>query len=206
MSASLPDRYDSLYIPNRESRAQSRKFPQGGPMEEKNIQLQEGAVLYEQGAEGRSMFRLSSGKITLYLDYGTPKQFALVEINEPGATFGEMGLLAGEPRNTTAVAMEDSILMEIDMEHFEDFSRKHPDDMRRMITDLSHRLKTALQELANAQEVVYGLIEEQETGQPRKDGFQQKLKRFTDLFFNYPKDIPPDVYLSNFMRNHSGML
>ncbi|AEC02525.1 cyclic nucleotide-binding domain-containing protein [Parasphaerochaeta coccoides] len=178
----------------------------GGSMEEKTIHLQEGMILYQQGDEGRSMFQLRSGKIVLYLDHGTPKQFMLVEIKEPGTMFGEMGLLAEEPRTMTAVAMEDSDLTEIDMEHFKEFSRKHPDDMCRIITDLSRRLKTALHELTNAQEVVYGLIEEQETGQPRKDGFQQKLKRFTDLFFNYPKDVPPDVYLSNYMRNHGGML
>lgn len=175
-------------------------------MDEKIIEVREGAILYEQGAECNSMFLLRSGKIGLFLDYGTPRQFALVEITEPGSSLGEMGLFAEEPRNTTAVALEDSVLSEIDTNHFQEFSERHPDDMRRMMLDLSKRFKTVVLELGNAQEVIYSLMQEPESGPPRKESLQKKLKKFADLFFNIPNDVPPDIYLSNYWRNHGSML
>ena len=72
-----------------------------------------GDVLYRQGESCDTMYVLGKGRIGLYLGYGTPKEYLLIELSEPGSSLGEMGLLEGEPRNATAVALEDSILSEL---------------------------------------------------------------------------------------------
>ena len=102
----------------------------------KVIHLAKGHVLYHKGEECDTMFVLRSGRVTLYLNYGKENQFALVSVSEPGSSLGEMGLLEGETRNGTAVADEDSVLIEISRENFAQFLSRYPDEGVKIVSDL----------------------------------------------------------------------
>ncbi len=175
-------------------------------MKDKIRKVPAGTVIYEQGTDCHSMFLLREGKVGLYLYFGTPKQFALLEMSRPGSSLGEMGLLEGEPRNATAVALTDCVLVEINEKDFGTFIADHPDETEVMIKDLSHRFKSVMDELKVAQEVIYDCIEEMGERQPKKLSLKERLKRYADLFLEIPPDVPPDLYMSCYTRFHGSML
>ncbi|MFA6688087.1 MAG: Crp/Fnr family transcriptional regulator [Sphaerochaetaceae bacterium] len=175
-------------------------------MQDDILKVAEGTVIYEQGTECDSMFLLREGKVGLYLDFGTPKQFALIEMTGPSSSLGEMGLLEGEPRNATAVALTDCTLVEIHTDDFGEFIAAHPDETETIIKDLSHRFKTVMDELKTAQGTIYDFIDELGDRPPKKLSLKERIKRYTDLFLEIPPDVPPDLYMSCYTRFHGSML
>ena len=174
--------------------------------ENRIIHLPKGHVLYNKGEECDTMFVLRSGKICLYLDYGTQKQFALATVGEPGSSLGEMGLLEGETRNGTAVADEDSVLIEISRENFAQFLSRYPDEGVKIVSDLAHRFKTVTEELKNTQTLVAEIISDVQTSQESvKPSLKERLKKLADFFLDIPDDVPPDLYVNVWSRNHSHM-
>ena len=171
------------------------------------VEVPKGTVIYEQGAPCSSMFLLRSGKVGLFLNYRTPGQFELVEVNRPGSSLGEMGLFAEDPRNATAVAMTDCVLVEISQEKFPDFIEAHPQETRQMILDLSRRFKAAIEEVKNEQLIIQECLEALKEAQlAKKDTLKERIKRISDFLLDIPKDVPPDLYLSFNSRFHGSML
>jgi len=164
-------------------------------------------VIYKQGQECSTMFLLRSGTVALYLNHGTPNQFQLCELSHPGSSLGEMGLFDGEPRNATAVALTDAVLVEISEEKFASFIAENPEEARQIILDLAMRFKNVTQELRNEQDVIRECLttmQQEET--KRKNSFMGRLKKYTEYFFNIPKDVPPDLYVGYYNRFHGTLL
>ena len=105
------------------------------------LEIPKGTVIYEQGTPCSTMFLLRSGKVALYLNYRTAQQFQISEISLSGSSLGEMGLFEEDPRNATAVALADCVLVEISQDSFPAFIEAHPDETRQIILDLSQRYK-----------------------------------------------------------------
>ncbi len=175
-------------------------------MADKIRHIPQGTVIYQQGDDCNSMYVLRQGKVGLYLAFGTPKQYELLEVSRPGSSLGEMGLLEGEPRNATAVALEDCTLVEIEEAAFGKFIAEHPDEAQLIIKDLSHRFKNVMDELKMAQGVIYDCLAEMGDKPPKKQSLRDRLKRYADLFLEIPPDVPPDLYMSCYSRFHGNML
>jgi CRP-like cAMP-binding protein len=171
------------------------------------VEVPKGTVIYEQGAPCSSMFLLREGTVGLFLNYRTPRQFQLLEISRSGSSLGEMGLFAEEPRNATAVALGDCVLVEISKERFPDFIEAHPQETRQMILDLSQRFKMAVQEVKNEQAIIQECFEAlKEAELSKKDTLKEKIKKISDFLLDIPKDVPPDLYLNFNSRFHGSML
>ncbi|MCH3907728.1 MAG: cyclic nucleotide-binding domain-containing protein [Sphaerochaeta sp.] len=171
------------------------------------LHVEKDTVIYKQGQECSTMFLLRQGTVGLYLNYGTPEQFQLCELSQPDSSLGEMGLLDGEPRNATAVALTDAVLVEISEDKFGAFIAQNPMEARQIIVDLAIRFKNVTQELKNEQEVIRECLSTlQEQDEKKKNSFMGKLKKYTEYFFNIPKDVPPDLYAGYYNRFHGTML
>lgn len=172
----------------------------------KVVNVPKGHVLYHQGDECNTMFVLLSGAMGLYLNYGTKDQFALIVLSDKGASLGEMGLLEGEPRNATAVALADSVLIELEEAHFQEFLEKYPNLGMKMIKDLAGRFKVVTEELQNAQDVVRTIVSELESDKSKeKKSIREKLKGIADVLLDVPKDVPPDLYVTCYTRTHGNL-
>ena len=167
------------------------------------IQLEKGRILYRQGEECSTMFLLYSGKIGLYFNYGTENEICLVTVSEKGASLGEMGLLEGEARNGTAVALEDSQVLEIRADSLEAFLAAHPNGGVKMIQDLANRFKAVTDQLHESRELVRELMKERPEG---KKTLTQRLKKIADVLLDVPSDVPADLYMSCYTRNHSNLI
>lgn len=79
-------------------------------------------AIVRQGAEGRSLFVVSDGKVRVTIEPGGQEVATL----ERGAYFGEMSLLTGEPRTATVTAIGDCAVIEISDEAFRPVAEANP--------------------------------------------------------------------------------
>ncbi len=87
-----------------------------------------GESIVRQGDEGRSAYVVCKGRVRVSLDPGD----AELAILEPGAYFGEMSLLTGEPRTATVRAVGDCEVMEVASDQFRRFVLERPSVVERI--------------------------------------------------------------------------
>ena len=73
--------------------------------------LASGETLFEQGAEGRSMYIIESGHIDVYLERSAGREL-IAEFNALDV-LGELSLLEPGPRSATAEARDETVLYEV---------------------------------------------------------------------------------------------
>jgi membrane protein len=95
-----------------------------------------GEVIFEEGEKGSEMFYILSGSVRLI------KREQTLRIMRKGEYFGEMALLIGTPRTTSALAEDDNTsLAVISPENFETLLREEPKIAISFLKELAHRLK-----------------------------------------------------------------
>ncbi|MDY7001838.1 MAG: cyclic nucleotide-binding domain-containing protein [Thermodesulfobacteriota bacterium] len=104
------------------------------------------SVIFSEGAKGDSAYLLKEGRVEISKQAdGKKKVFAILR---PVSVFGEMALLLGDEddkRTATAVALEDSKVVEIKRYDFEEYLKQSPPVISSILNVLVHRLKTANQ-------------------------------------------------------------
>ena len=85
-----------------------------------------GAVIFEQGDKAHWLYLLASGDAELLVDVpGHPRQhFRTIHA---GSTFGERGVMTGEPRRETVVAKTDVVCYRLDQATAEEVVRSRPE-------------------------------------------------------------------------------
>ena len=141
-----------------------------------------GEVIFEQGAYANTMYEVAEGSVGILADYGTPGERQLATL-EPGAFFGEMGLVECYPRSATAVALVDgTVVCEINASEFASFYQDQPHKVLEIMRQLSERLRTTNERYLEACRIVYGAIEAERAGTKRTasvvSGLSAMLKRF----------------------------
>jgi small-conductance mechanosensitive channel/CRP-like cAMP-binding protein len=94
-----------------------------------------GESIVRQGDEGRSAYVVCKGRVRVSLDPGDAELATL----EPGAYFGEMSLLTGEPRTATVRAVGDCEVMEVASDQFRRFVLERPSVIERIGSVLAER-------------------------------------------------------------------
>ena len=87
---------------------------------ERLVQLQtvaRGSFVYVPGDAGEQVYLLRSGRVKISKSTPEGKEWILTLV-EPGEMFGEMALTGEETRQTSAEAVEDSVLASLRREHF----------------------------------------------------------------------------------------
>jgi len=82
------------------------------------VQLLPGAVVFRQGDPGADVFLVATGKLTVEVD-GQP-----VTSLGPGAHFGEIALVSGQPRSATVRVVEPIRLLRLGHDDFYDLSQR----------------------------------------------------------------------------------
>lgn len=124
-----------------------------------NVEQAEGEVIFQQGAEGSSLFIIEEGAVEI--SYGEGKARVLLAHLFPGQYFGELSLFDGAPRSATATAARPSRLVRLDRDDLVDFVNKNPAAALRIIAEMSERLRQT-NELMSRQVSRNVLEEEQE--------------------------------------------
>ena len=109
------------------------------PLQSFVVQYTGGQQVFQEGDVGATMYIVQSGRVRLFRDV-EGAQTVLGEM-EKGDFFGEMSILEGLPRTTSAEASEDSELIEINSATFDKMIRGNIEIAIRMLRKLSIRLR-----------------------------------------------------------------
>lgn len=110
--------------------------------------FQKGALIFREGDTADCMYAVNSGRVGVYAAYGTAEEKLLAEYTQDGY-FGEMGLLEHAPRSAAAVALEDDTCLEaVNEENFLVYFREHPEQVLRIMQQLSGNLRKASRDYA----------------------------------------------------------
>lgn len=82
--------------------------------------------IYLAGDPGENLYFLKAGRVKISRIDESGKEFTLTLL-EPGEIFGELGLFDDSPRETTAVALEDSIICMMKRKDFEKYATNKPE-------------------------------------------------------------------------------
>ena len=70
----------------------------------------------------------------------------------------------------------------------------------KMIKDLAHRFTSVAKELESAKEIVRDVVEELEVGGAKKS-LRERVRKLAAALTEIPEDVPPDLYMTVYMRN-----
>ena len=83
-----------------------------------------GDILLQEGEYNKTLHKILSGKVALYLNYGKSNEYLIETLTSPHY-FGEVSILIRQPCYSTAVAIEDTTILHIASENFEDFIKNN---------------------------------------------------------------------------------
>src|SRR5262249_8040415 len=103
----------------------------------------DGALIFEEGSQGMSMYFVASGRIRIYKQAasGATRELAIVE---PGDFFGEMALVDEVPRSATAEAIGSTLLFELYSEDLARWVKNSAPQGLEFFSELSHVLAKRL--------------------------------------------------------------
>lgn len=87
-----------------------------------------------------SMYNILYGSVGVYFDYGTPEELLVVTLRE-GDFFNVISFLESRQRNTTAVALENTIVSEITYDNFSSYFREKPAKIMSLLQHMSARMR-----------------------------------------------------------------
>jgi CRP/FNR family transcriptional regulator, cyclic AMP receptor protein len=100
-----------------------------------------GTVVFREGEPSDVVFLLQSGRIRLFKQVGAMERS--LRVVRPGDLFGELALLEGSRRQSTAVALDESLALAFDHATFHQVAQTNPDVGLRVIEQIVRRLRDA---------------------------------------------------------------
>jgi len=104
--------------------------------------LARGQMLFNRGDAADAFFFVSAGSINLGLDSADGRELVINEMR-PGDGFGELGLITGQPRSTSAVAAQDTVVLAIPRREFLAVVADEPALARSLLRITADRLGTS---------------------------------------------------------------
>ncbi len=90
----------------------------------RQITAERGELIVSQGSAGESLYIVAKGQIRVYLSDETGKEIIL-GLEGPGAIFGEIAVLDGQPRSASVAAMGRTELLVIEGREFRELLEVH---------------------------------------------------------------------------------
>jgi CRP/FNR family cyclic AMP-dependent transcriptional regulator len=102
----------------------------------KRRQLDQGKILFKEGAPADSLYVILSGSVKIFLNDETGKE-VLLDTKKTGQYFGEM-MLDYRPRSASILTLERSEFGVISRDDFKTFLHTHPEAAEQVILNLIH--------------------------------------------------------------------
>jgi CRP/FNR family cyclic AMP-dependent transcriptional regulator len=111
-------------------------------------ELSRGEVLFHEGDPGDRLYVIVEGKLKLGRTSGDGRE-NLLAILGPGEMFGELSLFDPGPRNATATAVSDAVLIGLGSEDLVSWLTGRPEVSRQLLRALARRLRRTNENLAD---------------------------------------------------------
>ncbi len=112
------------------------------------VELSRAEVLFHEGDPGDRLYVIIDGKVKLGRASGDGRE-NLLAILGPGEMFGELSLFDPGPRNATATAVADTVLIGVGNEDLTQWLTGRPDVARQLLRALARRLRRTNEALAD---------------------------------------------------------
>jgi len=119
------------------------------PFEKFTRDYHKGEIIFEENSTGDEMYIIHSGRVRLFTRVERSDEVTLAVVEE-GGFFGEMTLIDGSPRSTTAVAEEQTRLIALDRPKFLYMVQQQPMFVFTIMHALCERIREANLLLARA--------------------------------------------------------
>jgi CRP/FNR family cyclic AMP-dependent transcriptional regulator len=106
------------------------------------LELAAGATLFQAGEPGESLFVVSDGEVELFIK-DTAGQKIVLTVAREGEIFGELALLDRGARTATALALVDTVLLELDRDDLLLLFQKNPESAVRLLAAVGHMTRKA---------------------------------------------------------------
>lgn len=103
-------------------------------------EFKKGEIIYGSGELTANMYNILLGSAAIYVDYKKPGEQKVLEMHE-GDFLNVVSFLEARPRNTTAVALERTVVNEITEENFGRFFREQPAKIISLLQYMSARIR-----------------------------------------------------------------
>src|SRR5262249_5775972 len=107
-----------------------------------------GDLIYLPGDVSNRVYFLRAGLIKL-TGLSEDGREVLFDLTGPGEIFGEVGVIQQTPRTTSAQAVEDALLLEMERKDFENLLLSYPEIALRVLKRIAFRLKRAETQLVS---------------------------------------------------------
>lgn len=111
-------------------------------------ELARGEVLFHEGDPGDRLYVIVEGKVKLGRTSGDGRENLLAVLG-PGEMFGELSLFDPGPRNATATAVSDTVLIGLGTDDLVTWLTGRPDVSRQLLRALARRLRRTNENLAD---------------------------------------------------------
>ncbi|MDX8409656.1 MAG: Crp/Fnr family transcriptional regulator [Mariprofundales bacterium] len=106
--------------------------------------MQEDSMILQEGDKGTSLYIILEGEVKICY-YAPDGREVVLSVLEQGQFFGEMALLACEPRSATVITLKPSRLAQIRCQDFKLMLKSHPDIAVGMLAEVTSRLRRTSQ-------------------------------------------------------------
>ena len=104
-----------------------------------------GCVVLNEGDKSNCLCIIIKGKINIFKGLPNDEQLKIADVTA-GESIGEMGVIDGEPFSASAIASENSIVLLITREDFEDIVSQHRDLGNKLLWKLAKVLTARLRQ------------------------------------------------------------
>ena len=142
----------------------------------------QGEVIFQEGEQGSSMYRLLSGSAAVYAKYGETDEKLLTELHA-GDYFGEMAVLEIRDRSATVVAAEDGTRVAvIDALNLNQYFGEHPEELNGVTRRLSQRLRELTGEYIEVCDTLREIGRLDQTGDRVSMGLFARIRKFSRIY------------------------
>ena len=141
--------------------------------------FKKGEVIFKEGDLENCMYKIVTGCVGIYANYGKEEEKLLVELKTGEKSFfGEMGMIDEEPRSATAVAVEDAEIAVITSENFAEFFKENPEHIIYIMQNMSKRIRNLTNDYLDACRAVAEAVETEKSGKSKSDWFKKRVEKF----------------------------
>ena len=146
----------------------------------KVVKYPKGTIICREGETGDCMYGIHWGTVGVYTGYGTDDERKLTDM-APNTFFGELGMVLGEPRTATVIALEDDTTVELIFpDDLEELFEKNPPKVIMILQHLSYRLRKLTDKYLAACSIVYNAISEAEKVLPMSDELKGRVSSYRE--------------------------
>lgn len=106
------------------------------------VPFSHGQVVFSQGDDGEALYLVESGAVKIFAQSIDGREAIIGEVRA-GETFGELVLVDGAPRSATATAVEDTVLLRLPRQAFNDLLESDAAFRQSVLGALAHELRRA---------------------------------------------------------------